>query len=177
MPGIVNNKLFLSYKGEVTYDNIGALLSELKIKMEEQGFRLGTYKKVLAVMVECLENIYKYISNTKDKDTMNDKYPSYFSLEAFEGYFILKAGNPLLNEDRGKLEEKLVKVNALNEIELKDMYKAIITDGKFTEKGGAGLGFIEMIKTTGNKIEFTFDEIDNRFSFFNITLNIPVKKL
>jgi hypothetical protein len=174
MSQIVNNKFLLNYTGEINYDNIGVMLSELKRKMDEHGFRLGAYKKVLTVLVECLENIYKYSSNAMVDQSVLQDHPPYFSLQPFDGYFILKAGNPLFEKDKVKLKSKIEGINALDADGLKSIYKKIITDGKFTDKGGAGLGFIEMVKTTGNKIDFTFDPLNPEYSYFHITLKIPV---
>lgn len=174
MPKAINNKFVLSYKGEINYDNIGVMLGTLKTKMEEGGFKLGTYKKVLAVMVECLENIYKYLDGVHMDPFLIQKNEPYFNLEFINDYFILKAGNPLFNKDIERLETKLKMINDLDEERLKNLYKKIITDGKFTDKGGAGLGFIEMVKTTKNKIDFTFENVNPEMSYFHITLKIPV---
>jgi hypothetical protein len=175
MPEKVNHKFVLSHQGEINYDNIGVLLTKLKKKMEEHGFKLGLYKKVLAVMVECLENIYKYLDSVRiDESAVKENQP-YFNLEFFDDHFLLTAGNPLLSSDVERLHKKLNEINDLDGFGLKEMYKKIITDGQFTEKGGAGLGFIEMVKTTGNKIGFVFDEVSNDVSYFHITLKIPAK--
>jgi len=173
MPEKVNNKFVLSHQGEINYDNIGVLLTKLKKKMEEHGFKLGMYKKVLAVMVECLENIYKYLDNVSIDDNVFRKKLPYFNIEYFDDHFMLTAGNPLLRKDVNKLDKKLIEINGLDGDGLKAMYKKIITDGKFTEKGGAGLGFIEMLKTTGNKIDYKFEEVSNEISYFHIKLKIP----
>ena len=49
-----------------------------------------------------------------------------------------------------------------------------MNNGKFTAKGGAGLGFIEMAKTTGNKLEYTFDKLTKDYSLytFRVSMNI-----
>ncbi len=175
MPQQVNNKFVLDYNGEINYDNIGVLLTSLKEKMGQHGFKLGMYKKVLAVMVECLENIYKYLDHIHiDQKELKEKQP-YFNLQCDDENFYMKAGNPVLKKDSVRLEKKLEETNSLDEVGLKEKYKQIITDGKFTDKGGAGLGFIEMIKTTGNKIGYSFEHLNNELSYFHIALKIPVK--
>jgi len=50
------------------------------------------------------------------------------------------------------------------------LYKQQIKEGKLSEKGGAGLGFIDIAKKSGNKIEYQFKELtDDRFFFIVIT--------
>ena len=55
------------------------------------------------------------------------------------------------------------------------MYKQIITNGQFSEKGGAGLGLVEMAKITDQKIEYSFSEINGKFDYFRLILRINSK--
>ena len=63
------------------------------------------------------------------------------------------------NEDVDPLRARIDNVNKQNREELKELYKTTITNGEFTPKGGAGLGFIEMAKTHGNKLEYDFKNL------------------
>jgi len=52
--------------------------------------------------------------------------------------------------------------------------KSTITNGEFSSKGGAGLGFIEIAKTTGNKLEYKFEGLSTGYSLytFRAVLNL-----
>ena len=156
-------KNLIDYSGNINYDDIGILLTKLKQEMDNNGFRLGAYKKVLSVMVECLENIYKYMDSLEFDDVENIIKP-FFKLSYIENIFIIESGNPIYKKDIGPLTEKIERVNHLDVEELKSLYKKIITDGHFTTKGGAGLGFIEILKTTGVPLDYNFKEIDDFIS-------------
>ena len=54
----------------------------------------------------------------------------------------------------------------MDEEALKETYKKMIKESVLSEKAGAGLGFIDIIKKTGNKVEFHFEPIDDKVSFF-----------
>jgi len=60
----------------------------------------------------------------------------------------------------------LDKFNSLNPDEIKEEYKKMIKESRLSEKAGAGLGFIDIVKKTGNNIEYHFEEVNNRTSFF-----------
>ena len=66
------------------------------------------------------------------------------------------------------LRTRIDNVNNQDREELKDLYKTTITNGEFTAQGGAGLGFIEMAKTAGNKLEYTFEGLSKE-----VILSIP----
>ncbi|MCZ6898904.1 MAG: DUF6272 family protein, partial [Bacteroidetes bacterium] len=37
-----------------------------------------------------------------------------------------------------------------------------------SEKGGAGLGFVDMARKSGHKLEFGFETMNDEFSFFSL---------
>ena len=76
------------------------------------------------------------------------------------------------NKDKKDISRRIDKINTSDEDELKKIYRDTITNGIFTEKGGAGLGFIEMAKITTNSLEYSFKNLDKGFSYFEITLHI-----
>ena len=47
-------------------------------------------------------------------------------------------------------------ITSLDKEGLKQLYKHQIKEGRLSNKGGAGLGFIDIAKKTGNKIHFHF---------------------
>jgi hypothetical protein len=46
-------------------------------------------------------------------------------------------------------------------------------EGRLSEKGGAGLGFIDIRRKTGEKLDFHFLPITDKISFFLLTTLIP----
>ena len=70
------------------------------------------------------------------------------------------------NEDVDPLRARIDNVNSRNKAELKELYKTTITNGEFTAKGGAGLGFIEMARTAGNKLEYDFEGLSKDYSLY-----------
>jgi hypothetical protein len=56
---------------------------------------------------------------------------------------------------------------------LKDLYKEIIKNTTISDKGGAGLGFVDMARKSGEKLEFSFPEMNADYSFFCIKVSVP----
>ena len=78
----------------------------------------------------------------------------------------LETTNPIHNSDIDLLKKKIDRVNNKTREELKALYRDTITNGHFSPKGGAGLGFIEMAKTSGNNLEYSFRKISGEFSVY-----------
>jgi len=47
----------------------------------------------------------------------------------------------------------LDEINNLQTDEIRNVYRQMLSNAQFSDKGGAGLGLIEMAKKTGNKLD------------------------
>jgi hypothetical protein len=76
--------------------------------------------------------------------------------------------------DEATLRSKIDTVNDMNGPDLKTYYKEILNNTQFSEKGGAGLGFIDMKKRSGCPLEYEITEADQELKKY--TLTVKVKK-
>lgn len=164
--------IVLYYKGAPSYDTIGELIVSLKNKMKEDYSQYANYKRLLTLMIESLENIVRYTNSVPIIEKQKEKYPAEFIMCNDAESYIIETANIIQNTDIPFLSEKFDKLNKMNSDEIKDLYKVTITDGKFSEHGGAGLGIIEMAKIVDDKIKYEFSSIDNYFSYFILRLMI-----
>lgn len=167
--------IILSYKGLLDFDNIGDLIQSLKDEMRKRNIRFNTYKKVLSVMIESLENIIRYNEILEKKKSLFTDHPPEFRIVAENKQFYVESCNAILKDDITDLENKLSQLNKLDKTGIKELYKETITDGKFSEKGGAGLGIIEMAKIADGKLDYSFSDIDNISSFFTLSLVVNLE--
>ena len=160
------NKSILSYKGPLSFSTIDLLLSEFKIAAQEHDLSFRTYKKMISIMIEALENITKYSDQFPcNGDEKNGYCPSCY-INRNTSTIELITRNPVKNQDVETLRTRIDNVNNHDKEELKELYKSTITNGEFSPKGGAGLGFIEMAKTTGNKLEYSFEDMSKEYSLY-----------
>jgi len=167
---MTNHEIILEFTGHLTFSTIGRLLTLLKHKMVEKRIRLGMYKRILSVMIEALENIYKYSDEYHDNQMIGKNYIPTFVLERTDQNYIIKTSSPIKNSDIARLKDRIELVNSKSEDELKALYRQTITNGHFTAKGGAGLGLIEMAKITNNKLGYRFEPINADFSIYHLIM-------
>jgi hypothetical protein len=165
-------KSILRYKGKFTFERIGILLNDLKNKKETYDIDPVQYKKLLTLMIEILENVLKYSDRFEVFVLDHPDYQPEFDLNVNEDGFVLRSRNPVRDKDQKEISRRINTINISDEDELKKIYRDTITNGIFTEKGGAGLGFIEMAKITTNTIVFSFEPIEKGFSYFELILHI-----
>ncbi len=160
----------LNHTGLLTFSSIDALLAKFKFVSQEYDIRFAIYKKVLTVMIEALENVCKY---SDVYEPFVQKQPAYlptFEILMNSEAIRLVTTNPVRNDDIELLKANIELVNNKTREELKSLYIQTITNGKFSLKGGAGLGFIEMAKTSGKNLEYAFKPINDHFSLYTFTV-------
>jgi hypothetical protein len=91
--------------------------------------------------------------------------------KAKDGYNIL-TGNMIPSENVSVLKNRLEEINDLSKDELKELYLATLTNGKRSNKGGGGLGFLEIARKSGRKLEFGIVPYNDKSSFFSLNVKI-----
>lgn len=165
-------RLLIEYNGSLTFSTINQLLTKLKEQMDLLGEKLATYKRILIIMVEVLENIHKYIESQQGKVSSTSQMQIDFKLTKTDAVYCISASNPVTCEAKNLISGKLDLINGLNHEDLKKLYRQIISNGQFTKEGGAGLGFIEIAKTSQNKINYSFEKLDDELLYYTIKLEL-----
>jgi hypothetical protein len=170
-------EVILSYQGLFNFEIIGHLLNSLKDETESRSISISHYKKILSVMIEALENVFKYSENFDKEKSLFPKYYPKFQLDKIDDNYFLLTCNPILKTDIEKLTNHIDHINNLDKEGLRQLFRNTLTNGKFSAKGGAGLGFIEMAKVTSEKINYSFDNINEKFSFYSCKILISNNSL
>jgi len=123
-------------------------------------------------MIEVLENILKNSDSYEDFIDIKPEFLPEFELNNSKEGFILVSRNPVHQSTIDIITQKIDKVNNSDEEGLITYYRETITNGVFTEKGGAGLGFIEMRKITIHPLEYRFEPADEEYYIFELKLLI-----
>jgi hypothetical protein len=149
------------YKGIFNSALTDNILSLAETNMNISGESTRTQKKVYFVMVESLQNITRHQDTKQDDDNQ-----AFFIVQNKDGEYDLSTGNIIENSKIDKLKESIEKINSLEPDALKEYYKNVLENTGMSEKGGAGLGLIEMARRTGNKLAHTFDKVNGDLSYF-----------
>ena len=126
-------------------------------------------KRVYFILVEGLQNITHHQDKNKSLEEFNE---GFLAIQKKETEFAITTGNLINNTSISDLQEKLDQVNKLSKTELKQYYRQILDNETFSQKGGAGLGLIEIARKSGNKINYDFQQISDSHSYFYMQTKI-----
>ncbi|MFO7933234.1 MAG: SiaB family protein kinase [Bacteroidales bacterium] len=160
----------LVYEGQITHQVMKALTGLVEEQMN--GMEDDTVlRRVYHVMVESLQNINRHAESYEYKGY---PYPGsgVILVTRNEDRYQVTTGNIIENSSLEELSVFLGKVNNMDPEGLDDLYKKQMRDGILSPKGGAGLGFIDIRRKTGNAMDYDFVRIDNDTSFFIFTSTI-----
>lgn len=167
------SKSILSYRGPLSFSTIDWLLSEFKVAAEDHDLTFKTYKRMISLMIEALENVTKYTEKVDcDEDLNASGFCPNCQITCNDSSIELMTQNPVRTRDVPPLRTRLDEVNSHSKEQLKQLYMTTITNGEFTSSGGAGLGFIEMAKTTGNKLEYHFENLSKGYTLYTLRVSM-----
>ncbi|HEY0978692.1 MAG TPA: DUF6272 family protein [Flavobacteriales bacterium] len=128
----------------------GALSSEVRIQLTDliQAVALANIgkrtnvKKLCAIAIELLDNAQRYCSNGNIR----------FEWQLQGDLLVVRIENQAAERDAQRMLESIQAVNRMGPEELVEAFRSQLTNGKFGEKGGAGLGFLDIARKSKGPI-------------------------
>jgi hypothetical protein len=148
---------------------IDQLLKKLKKSELYLSLNKTTAKRVYAILVECLENIFKH-SEKEHPESKN--CPPYVLVLKTMGKIVIKAGNPVSDDSESHISNQLDRINKVDDKELNLLYDDKINRDGLENGNGAGLGFMLMKFKSGNPIEYSFNRTKCNILFFEIRIKV-----
>jgi hypothetical protein len=163
--------IIFSFSGPMTHDVIEGMGSAIRIKIvEEEGGDRNAALKVFATFVEQVENVIHYSIEKRPKES--ELSFGMIVVGKKDDLFFICGGNKISTDEVEKLGNYLTKLAMMNKEELKMYYKERRRANREHNSKGAGIGFIEMARKASKPIEFSFQKIDEEYSFFTINIII-----
>jgi hypothetical protein len=163
---MMKGRLMFVYRGVVTNENSVPLLMLLEKEMENSDFGFIGRKRLFMFVLESLQNVSRHGDHRQHADMSLVIYSKTDS-----GYTVT-TGNVLSNDKTNDLKTKLDEINSLKADEIRNAYRQMLGTTEFSNKGGAGLGLLEMAKKTGNKLDYDFAPIDDEYSYFILSKTV-----
>lgn len=159
------------YRGEITATLVMNILDLAKSNLARGEDTSKLKSRIYYIMGEGLQNITRH---QEAEEVDSPEKSAIVVINKKEFTYSITTGNLIRVENVEPLKQKLEKINSLSQNELKDFSRYVRMTTEISEKGGASLGLIEMAKRSGNKLMFSFKEIDNVFSYFYLNTEIPI---
>ena len=168
-----DDNIILSFKGVFTADLLTSILNILETKMVDLDISPKKKRRVYNVLVECFQNLYHHIETIGlDQESIDHQKTALIMVKHEEGVFMVRTGNFISKKVMGDLSSRLEMVNKLDEDGLRQLYRENLQNQERTDKGTAGLGFIDIARKSKNKLEYDFIDVNETTGFF--CLNVVI---
>jgi len=165
------NKRIVSKFGEFSENYVYSLLYMMEMKMEESGERKSIIKRVYNIVIEGLQNLRLHgAMNEKGKQT------SFVIVSKDMNDYLINVGNLVDKQNAEIIRSNLNKIKGMPYKPLKQFYKDILYNGKYSEKGGANLGFITIALKSDNNLSFELETITDNISLFSMEIKVSINE-
>ena len=173
---LYDQDIILLHKGELTFDLVTSLIASLEERIEKIEEQRQVVKKFYNVSTEIIQNLYYHIDEVKPDDeniSSNDTRTALIMIWAHKRYFSFQTGNYIPKSKIQKLDAKLKDINSKDSKELRQLYKEVLANSMYSSKGTGGLGFIDIARKSGEKIDYEFIELNEDYSYFSVEIRLP----
>ncbi len=126
------------YVGPFTFDVINDRLIHIKKFLKENEPDRQKFKRVYSVLVEMTENVIKH--SNKESEIAESAYLLYKEADRYTIY----VANMVHEQDGDKIKERVDFLSHKTQEELKEIKLSQLKNGEISNRGGAGLGLIEI---------------------------------
>ncbi|MEM9895791.1 MAG: SiaB family protein kinase [Bacteroidota bacterium] len=174
---IYDQNIILMFKGELTFDLVTAMIGTLEERLDELEQNRKVKKKFYNVATECIQNLYYHLDEISGEDLRISSYDANSALimiSARKRFYSLQTGNYIPANKVEEIQKRLDDINSVDAGELRALYKRVLAEQEFSDKGTGGLGFIDIArKTGGQKLRYKFQTISDRVSYFTFQIRLP----
>ena len=160
------------YRGKFNQDITDNILKLTETNLQRQEGYSKVKKRIYSIMVEGLQNITRHQDDANDIAKKEESL-GIFVIQKVDNLYFITTGNIVENDTIPHLKSLIEKINGLSKEELKAYYKQVLSEGTLSDKGGAGLGLIDMARKSGNKLFYNFRKVDSDHSYFYLH-TVPV---
>jgi hypothetical protein len=154
-----DNNLSIIYEGYFDQEITKSVLSLVEKNISGNEVDELTKKRIFNIIVEVLQNICKHQTSVDDD-------PAIFIVGKQDENFTIISGNNLLASKEDRLKLMLDNINNKDKDSLKALYKEAKLNSVISDVGGAGLGFIDIARKSGNKLIYSIKKVNEEKSFF-----------
>ena len=155
--------ILISHCGVFSQDLINSLVEGNEELMSSVGDKKILIKRVFSILIEGLQNIRAH--GEKDE---NGKQIAFVLIAKEKDTYKLNLGNIINSIDVHTIVSHIDNLNSLSPSNLKMLYTKVLTEDMFSEKGGAGLGFITMKMKSNNQLNYSIKTLSESQSLFSV---------
>lgn len=166
---MAENSIYMIWSGLINSDIGGEVLSLTESKLSEDNIETYLRRRIYSILVEVLENMAKYSPGIEIEKKSG---MPVVIVRVEDGAFILTTGNLILNSGINDLRYKLDTINSFSKESLKDFFVKSLSSQTIESDSTGNMGLIEAARKSGNKLHYQFEQVNDLYSYFVLTVKV-----
>ena len=166
-----NENVLFSFSGTISQSILTGMAETIEEELSAQeDIDTKSIHSIFVIFVEMMQNIMSY-SHDRIKDELQLYKSSGLVMIGYDkdkGKYFVASGNKVCEQDKAIISKNINKLNEMDRDQIRLYYREVRRSGKNKHERGAGLGFIEMARSSSEPINFKFTETENSDIFFEI---------
>jgi hypothetical protein len=171
---MAENNVYLIWSDHISSDVETEVLTLTENKLLQEDVELTLRRRVFSVLVEILENVAKF-SPGKEPEKKFGMPVAMIKLE--HGDFSLTTGNLIQNVKVEDLKSKLEIINKYDNMGLKELFRKSLSGQTISSNSTGNMGLIDMARKSGSKLEYQFEQINDLYSYYTLTVKIEDRQI
>ena len=166
---MAENNIYLIWSGHISTEVEKEVLSFTEMRLVETDVELNLRKRVFRILVEILENVGKY-SPGKEAEEQFGMPVAMIRLD--DEVYSLTTGNLVQNENVIHLKNKIDDINKYDKVGLKELFRNSLSGQTIKTDSTGNMGLIDMARKSGSKLDYEFEQINELYSYFTLTVKV-----
>lgn len=167
----IDEKAIFNYMGRIEDENVTEILQSIEQILENKNESPKVSRKFFNVLVEMVQNLYHHGEVPSDFDVTYDKF-GVLILRDEDTQYRICTGNFIKIDGLRLIRDRIDQINTLSSAETQSLYRIILGNEQYSEKGGGGLGMVDIARKSGNNMEYQFFDYNPNYLFLAIDVII-----
>ncbi len=167
----IDEDSIFDYMGKIEDDNVTEILMCIEQILKAKDESPKVFRKIFNILVELVQNLYHHGEVPSDFDVSYKKFGVLILRDEGTQYRIC-AGNFIKIDGLRVIRDRIDQINTLSSTETQSLYRIILGNEEFSEKGGGGLGMVDIARKSGNNMEYQFYDYNPNYLFLAIDVII-----
>ena len=168
------NNIYLIWSGHLTPDVGKEMLSFTETQLNENEIESSQRRRVFSILVEMIENVAKYSPGAEPEE----KFGMPVALIRLKDKtYLLTTGNLVMNNDVIHLKNKIDFINGYDRAGLKELYRKSLAEQTSGSDSTGNMGLIDMARKSGGKLDYKFEKMNNRYSYYTLTVKVEEQNI
>nr|WP_320120222.1 SiaB family protein kinase [uncultured Marinifilum sp.] len=167
----IDEDAIFNYKGRIEDEDVTLILNSIENILKEKEESPKLFKKIFNILIELVQNLHHHGEVPPDLGVQYNKYGVLILRDEGMQYRI-SVGNFIKIDGLKLIRDRIDQIKTLSSEETKSLYRIILNNEEFSEKGGGGLGIVDIARKSGNNMEYQFLEYNSDYLFLSIDVII-----